>query len=378
MDFSFTEDQTLFQDSIGRFLEKEYDFSSRRKIVAGGGYAPDIWAKFAELGWLGACLPEAIGGFGGSSVEAMIVMEKFGRYLVVEPFLWTVIVGGELLSSLDPAISGPLIEQMITGSLHLALATVERHSGFDIAQVATQAKSAGNGWVLNGRKPVVPNGAIASKFFVTARLLDDPANQHGVSLFLVDRDAPGVVCRPYQTHDGHNAAEMTLENVSVDYDHLVGQPGQAAGLIELAMDRGIAGLCAEAAGSASHLVAATTAYLKTRQQYGAPLAKLQVLQHRLADMYVAAELIRSMAYLAALSLDLSEDDRKRALSAAKVQVAQSLRFVAQQAVQLHGGMGVSEELDIAHHLKRATVSATLFGNEAYHLNRFQNLDTCDG
>jgi len=378
MDFSFTEDQTLFQDSIARFLEKEYDFSTRRKIVAHGGYAAEIWAKFAELGWLGACLPEAIGGFGGSSIEAMIVMEKFGHYLVVEPFLWTVIIGGDLLPSLDPAISGPLLEQMISGSLHLALATVERHSGFDLAQITTGAEPAGNGWVLNGLKPVVPNGAIADKFFVSARLSGDPASRDGITLFLVDRDAPGVVCRPYQTHDGHNAAELTLENVFVNHDHIVGLPGKAVSLIEGAMDRGIAGLCAEAAGAASHLVVATTAYLKTRQQYGAPLAKLQVLQHRLADMYVAAELIRSMAYLATLSLDLPEDDRKRALSAAKVQVTQNLRFVAQQAVQLHGGMGVSEELDIAHHLKRATVAAALFGSEAHHLNRFQSLDTCGG
>ena len=258
---------------------------------------------------------------------------------------------------------------MVSGDLHIALATIERHSRYDLTVITTCAKPEGDGWQLDGVKAVVPNGAIADVFFVTAQ------TNVGVSLFIVERTAPGVNILPFQTQDGHNAAEVRFDAVALGPDALVGEVGGGIAIVERACDHGIAALCAEAVGSASYLIAATTAHMKQREQYGAPLAKLQVVQHRLAEMFVTTELARSMAVYAALSLDLSTDARKRALSAAKVQAMQSLRFVAQNAVQLHGGMGISEELDIAHHYKRMVTSAMLLGDETHHLNRFIALDT---
>lgn len=369
MDFSQSEDQSLLSDSIDRFLEKEYDFAARTKTVdEKGGYSPDVWRSFAELGWTGACLPEDMGGYGGSPVEAMIIMERFGRHLVVEPFVWTVIVGGQLLQAVNNERRTALLEEMVAGEHHVALATQERHSRYDLEKIETRATPGGNGWRIDGVKAIVPNGAVADLLFVSALTTE------GVSLFFVSRDTAGVTVVPFQTQDGHNAAEIRFENVFVDAAALVGEPGTALDIIDRAMDHGIAALCAEGVGSADYLIKTTTAYLKQREQYGAPLAKLQVLQHRLAEMYVSTELARSMATYAAQALSLPAAERKRALSAAKVQSIQSLRFVTQQAVQLHGGMGISEELDVAHHFKRAVTTAMLLGDEGFHLDRFQELD----
>lgn len=368
MDFSLSEDQILLRDSVDRFLEKEYDFATRMETVRQGGYSAGVWKSFAELGWTGACLSEEAGGYGGSPVEAMIIMESFGRHLVVEPFVWTVIVGGQLLQAVPPSRRAPLIEAMVGGDLHVALATEERRSRYDPAAVETRAVADGSGSRIDGVKAIVPNGAVANILFVSALTAE------GVTLFTVDRDAAGVSMVPFQTQDGHNAAEIRFDHVRVEADALVGKAGGGADLIDLASDHGIAALCAEGVGSAAHLIATTTAHLKQREQYGAPLAKLQVLQHRLAEMYVTTELARSMTICAAMSLDRPAEARKRALSAAKVQSIQSLRFVTQQAVQLHGGMGISEELDVAHHFKRAVTTAMLLGDEDYHLHRFMELD----
>ena len=367
MDFTLTDDQQMLRDSVARYLEKEYDFSKRVKLVANGGISPANWRAFSELGWTGACLPESAGGYGGP-VEGMILMEQFGRHLVVEPFVWTVIVGGQLLQALPGEKAATLLEQMIAGDCHIALASIERHSRHDPAAIATSAIEKDDSWVLDGVKAVVPNGAAADLLFVTAKVQD------AVALFLVDRNAAGLNITPFQTQDGHNAAEIRLDNVTLPLDACIAKGEAAINLIELASDHGRAALCAEAIGSADYLIATTTAHLKQREQYGAPLAKLQVLQHRLAEMYVTTELARSMAISATLSLELPSDERKRAISAARVQVIQSLRFVTQQAAQLHGGMGISEELDVAHHLKRAVTTAILLGDESFHLDRFMELE----
>jgi alkylation response protein AidB-like acyl-CoA dehydrogenase len=367
MDFTLTDDQQMLRDSVARYLEKEYDFSKRVKLVADGGISPSNWRTFADLGWTGACLPESVGGYGGA-VEGMILMEQFGRHLVVEPFIWSVIVGGQLLQALPDERARRLLERMIAGECHIALASIERNSRHDLAAIATTAVKIDGGWVLNGVKAVVPNGAAADILFVTAKVQDV------VALFIIERNTKGLNIIPFQTQDGHNAAEIRFDNVTLPSDACIANGEDAINLIELASDHGRAALCAEAIGSADYLITATTAHLKQREQYGAPLAKLQVLQHRLAEMYVTTELARSMAISATLSLELPSDERKRAISAARVQVIQSLRYVTQQAAQLHGGMGISEELDVAHHLKRAVTTAILLGDESFHLDRFMALE----
>ena len=368
MDFTLSEDQIMLRDSVARYLDKNYDFAKRMQTVANGGLKPETWQTFAELGWTGACLSEDLGGYGGGSVEAMILMEQFGRHLVVEPFLWTVIIGGQLLGSLPEAQASPLLQQMIAGELQIGLAAFERHSRYDLTAVKTTVTEHDGGWVIDGVKPMVANGAWADVFFVTA-------NMHGaLALMLVDRTAAGLSTTPFRLQDGQNAAEVRFDQVKVDRDALILTGGDVVEAIELASDHGRAAQCAAAVGLADYLIAATTTHLKQREQYGAPLAKLQVLQHRLAEMYVSTEMARSMAISATLSLDLPHPQRASAISAARVQVIQALRFVSQQAVQLHGGMGISEELDVAHHFKHAVTSAALLGDEGFHLERFMALD----
>ena len=371
MDFALSENQVMLRDSVARYLDKHYDFAKRTQIVADGGLNAETWQTFADLGWTGACLPEEAGGYGGGSIEAMILMEQFGRHLVVEPFLWTVVIGGQLLRSLPEAQAAPLLERMIAGNLQIGLAAFERHSRHDLSAASTTATEEDGGWVINGVKPMVPNGAHADILFATALMKGE------LALLRVDRTAPGLTITPFRLQDGQNAAEVRLDRVKVDHDALVMTGGAVVDAIELASDHGRAAQCAAAIGSADYLIAATTAHLKQREQYGAPLAKLQVLQHRLAEMYVSTELGRSMAISAALSIDLPRDQRARAISAARVQVIQALRFVTQQAVQLHGGMGISEELDVAHHFKHAVTSAALLGDEGFHLERFMALDLAD-
>lgn len=371
MDFSYSEDQIMLRDSVARYMEKQYDFASRSRIIASEGFDAKTWQTFAELGWTGACLPEAAGGYGGGPIEAMILMEQFGRYLVVEPFLWTVVVGGQLLQALPEVRATPLLQQMIAGKLQVALADIERHSRYDLSAVATTATAHDGSWVIDGVKPMVPNGLQADLLFVTAQMQGAPA------LFAIDSKVAGLTMTPFRLHDGQNAAEIRFDRVKIDRTALVSTGDSAIVTIELASDHGRAAQCADAIGSADHLLSATTAHLKQREQYGAPLVRLQVLQHRLAEMYVSIELARSMAISAALSLGLPPAQRARAISAARVQVIQALRFVTQQAVQLHGGMGISEELDIAHHFKRAVTSSALLGDECFHLERFMALDPID-
>lgn len=371
MDFALSDDQVMLRDSVARYLEKHYDFATRTSVVANGGLDAPTWRTFAELGWTGACLPESAGGYGGGPVEAMVLMEQLGRRLVVEPFVWTVIVGGQLLRAVPGEHGQALLDQMIAGELHVALASMERHSRYDLAAISTQAVEHEGGWLIDGTKALVPNGAAADVLFVTAQVQGTPG------LFLVDRKATGVTTVPFRAQDGHNAAEIRLNAVRLESSALVATGDRALEIIELACDHGRAAHCAEAIGSADYLIAATTAHLKQREQYGAPLAKLQVLQHRLAEMYVNTELARSMAISATLALDLPEAQRQRKVSAARVQVIDSLRFVTQQAVQLHGGMGISEELDVAHHFKRAVTTSALLGDEDFHLSRFMALDPAD-
>lgn len=368
MDFDYSSDQQMLRDSAQRYLQQEYSYQQREKILRGDGFSRQAWQDFAGFGWLGAALPEEAGGFGGGPVEAGILMEAFGRHLVLEPYLSTVVVGGVLLRhGLKGERRTELLEQMIGGELQLALAALENDVGQNFSRIATEAVATVAGWTLRGRKAVVANGGIADKFFVSAKTTE------GLSLFLVDRKTPGVKLRSYRSNDGQTAAELTLDGVDVAKGDLVGELGGAHELLDLAADHASAAICAEVVGSSAYLVDTTCEYLKTREQYGAPLAKFQVLQHKLADMYVAVELARSMAHVAAAALDKPAPERMRDVSAARLQAIKCARLAGRDAVQMHGGMGMSEELDVSAHFKRLTMGTLQFGDEAFHLARMAAL-----
>lgn len=368
MDFNYSPDQQMLRDSAQRYLQQEYGYQRRHAILRDGGFSRKAWSDFAEFGWLGAALPVEDGGYGGGPVEAGILMEAFGRHLVLEPFLSTVVVGGQLLRhGLEGARRLELLERLVAGDLQLAAAALESDVGQDFTRVETRARPTRGGWSLSGRKAVVLNGALADLFFVSAR------TPEGVSLLLVPRDAPGLRIRAYRTNDGQTAAELTLQDVAVTAGDLVGPPGAAPDLLALAADHGSAAICAEVVGSSAYLVDTTCEYLKTREQYGAPLAKFQVLQHKLADMYVQVELARSMAFVAAAALDQPQDQRMRQVSAARLQSIKCARLAGRDAVQMHGGMGMSEELDVSAHFQRLTMSTLQFGDEAFHLARMAAL-----
>lgn len=369
MDFSYSSDQQMLRDSVQRYLQDQYSYTRRDKILRSGGYSAEVWRDFASFGWLGAGLPEDAAGYGGGAEEVAILAEAMGRHVVLEPYIWTAVVGAALVRE---GFSGErrmaMLEQLVAGELHLALAATEGDVGQDFSRVTTEARTDDSGWSLTGRKPVVPNGGIADQFFVTARAPE------GISLFAVRRDAPGLGIRTYRSNDGQTLAELTLEGVRVGPDDRLSEPGvPTLALLELAADHGSAAVCAEVVGSCAWLVETTCTYLKTREQYGAPLAKFQVLQHKLADMYVAVELARSMAHVAAAALNKAPTDRMREVSAARLQSIRCARLVGRDAVQMHGGMGMSQELDVSAHFQRLTMSTLQFGDEVSHLARMARL-----
>jgi pimeloyl-CoA dehydrogenase small subunit len=373
VDFDYSEEQRLLNESVTRFVKDRYGFAQRKKFMAEPqGFAAANWAQFAELGLLGLPFAEEHGGIGGGAVETMIVMENFGRGLVLEPYLTTVILGAGLVALAgSEAQKKSILPAIAEGKLMLAFAQGERHSRYTLDHVETSAKKDGAGVVLNGHKNVVLHGGSAGKFIVTARTSGAAHDAEGVSLFLVDREAKGVSVRDYSTVDGLRAAEVTLEDVRLGADALLGPLDNALPLIEHAVDRAIAALCAEAVGIMAALNAMTLEYLKTRKQFGVTIGSFQVLQHRMVDMTIAAEQAKSMAILAALSADDPDAGaRRRAISAAKVQIGQSGRLVGQEAIQLHGGIGMTDEYAAGHYFKRLSTIEKTFGDTDYHLERF--------
>ena len=369
MTMQLTDEQEMLRDSVARFLNKEYDFAKRDKIVFGeGSVQAMLWQQMAGLGWIGACLPEEAGGFGGP-FEAAAIMQEFGRRLVVEPLLESAIIGGQLLAAMEETKAAEYFEKLIEGSLQIALATAERSSGHDLTRIETRAMPVDSGWMLSGTKKVVANGDRADLIFVTA-LTNGSA---GTSLFAVSSECVGLSRQAYRLHDGRGSADIVLDKCVVDHGALVGEKGHGIAIVEQAYDHAGAALCNEAVGSCDHVLAATIEYLKTRVQYDAPLARLQVLQHRVAEMFVATEQARVMARFATEALALPSQERARRVSAARVAISDYAGFVRKQAVQLHGGMGVSEELDIAHHLKRDMVAGLSHGDAAWHLERYMRL-----
>ena len=376
MDFNFKEEQLAFGDALRRWVTKDYSFDTRKKIIhSDSGVSGPAWAALAELGMLALPVPEEQGGFAGSAVDMYIVMQELGRGLVVEPYLATVMGAHALVLG---GAHGDLLEQVAAGELTLACAFAEKQSRHDLADIATTVARAQTGtevaYVLNGAKSVVVHGAQAGMLIVSARsatAADQRRDTAGISLFVVPADAPGVSIVDFRTIDGQRAANVTLKDVQLAPGALLGAFGEGWDLLDAVADYGAGLLCAEALGAMEAIFAATLDYLKTRTQFGAPIGKFQALQHRMADMYIHLEQARSMALLAAVKLGAADPvERRRNVSAAKFRIGQALKFVGQQAVQLHGGMGVTDELPAAHHFKRLTMIELTLGDADHHLQRF--------
>jgi len=373
MDLSWSSEQQQLRDSVERWVAQSYAFETRRKLVASElGWSRDNWRQFAELGWLGAALPEDFGGIGGSAVETLIVMEGFGRGLVVEPYLSTVVLGANLIAAAGSAAQkDALLGAVAEGKCLLAFAYAEPTSRYEPFNVQTRAAKKGGGYALSGHKCVVLNGGGADRLIVSARDGGAVRDHGGISLFLVDPKAKGVRLKSYPTVDGGRAAEVWLDEVAVGAADAIGPIGGALPLIEHALDRGIAALAAEATGAMVVVHDTTLDYMKTRKQFGVALSTFQALQHRLVDMFIHCEETRSMALKAALEVDNADPQaRARTLSAVKVQIGKAGRAVGQEAVQLHGGMGMTDEYKIGHYFKRLSLIDTLFGDVDYHLERF--------
>jgi len=368
MDFDLTDEQRLLKDSVDRWINDEYQFEQRKKYMAEpAGWSAPMWSQLAELGLLGLPFAETLGGFGGGAVETAIVMEAFGRGLVLEPYFATIILGGGLLRRFgNDALIGGLVPQITAGKLKLAFGHVERQSRYDLSDVSTTARRDGTRWVLDGAKSVVLHGDSADRIFVTARIAGGQRDRDGIGLFLVDPAAPGVTRRGYATQDGTRAAEIGLSGVRVGADGLLHDNALAG--VEHVIDEAIAALCAEAVGAMQVMHETTLEYLKTRKQFGRPIGSFQVLQHRSVDMLVALEGARSMAmYATVMANEESATERKRAISAAKVQIGRSGRHIGQEAIQLHGGIGMTMEYKVGHHFKRMTMIEQLYGDADTHL-----------
>ncbi|MDB5616977.1 pimeloyl-CoA dehydrogenase small subunit [Tardiphaga sp.] len=372
MDFDLSEEQRLLKDSVDGLLKASYDFDQRKKYRAEkGGWSKSLWNKLAEQGLLGLPFTEEEGGFGAGAVETMIVMESLGKALVVEPYLATVVLGGGFLRRGGSAAQKEAyIPSIIDGSKTLAFAQLEKNSRYDLGDVSTSAKKNGDGWVIDGEKFVVLNGENADTLIVSARTSGGQRDRNGVGLFLVPANAKGVSIKGYPTQDGLHAADITFTSVEVGADAAIGDPAGALPLIETVVDDARIALCAEAVGEMDESLKSTVEYMKTRTQFGVAIGTFQVLQHRAADMFVAVEQARSMAMFATMASDFENAaERAKAVSAAKVQIGKSLKFVGEQAIQLHGGVGMTMEYKIGHYFKRLTMIESTFGDTDYHLRR---------
>ena len=366
MDFDLSDDQRLLKDSVDRLIGEHYGFEQRRKYLAVPAGSP-LWPRYAELGLLGLPFPETEGGFGGGPVEIALVMEAFGRGLILEPYLASVILGGGLIRRLgDAAQRAAYLPRIADGSLRFAFAHVERQSRWNLADVATEARAAAGGFTLHGAKSLVLHGDSAGRLLVSARSAGARTDRAGIGLFLLDPAAPGVHRRGYPTQDGLRAAELVLDGARAEA--VLGDPTGALAGIEAAVDAAIAALCAEAVGAMEALRVLTLDYLKTRRQFGRPIGSFQALQHRAVDMLTAVEQARSMALFATMSAEEPDPiSRRRAICAAKAQIGRAARQVGQEAIQLHGGIGMTMEYAAGHYFKRLTMIDQSFGDADAHL-----------
>ena len=376
MDFSFSDEQALLQESVSRFITNDYGFDTRQKNSRSElGYSVENWKTFAELGWLGVPFAESAGGFGGGAVELMLMMEEFGKGLVVEPYVSTVVACGTALNVAgSEQQQAEHIPSIVDGSKLWALAFAEPQSRFNLADLTTSAKKDSGKYLLNGYKAVVVGGPNADFFIVSVRTSGEQRDREGVSLFIIPSDAPGVSTRDYPTVDGQRASELTLDNVELDESSLLGQEDHGLSVLEQATDLATLAVGSEAVGCMEVLYKDTVEYCKNREQFGQPIGKFQVLQHRMVDMFMEHEQSKSLMFMAAMRWDEGYGpEAQKAVSAFKVQVGKSGKFVGQGAVQLHGGMGMTDELNIGHYFKRLTIIDTMFGNVDHHLRRFGSL-----
>ena len=375
MDFKLSEEQTLLKDSVDRFLRDEYSLDKRRSLTkTENGFGQENWKAFANLGWLALPFAEDNGGLGGGPVETMVLMEAFGRNLVVEPYLHVIVTAASLIEAVgNKEVKDKILPKIIAGEELVTLAHVEPQARYNLSNILTKAAKTSQGYKISGHKAVVFHGGSANHFIVSARTGGQQTDEEGISLFLIDSDHAGITKRPYPTIDGLKAAEVILDEVEVPSSTLVGEEGLSFRAIEAVVDQAITAACAEAVGIMDSLHEQTLEYLNTREQFGTKLGKFQALQHRSVDMFVACQEARSMAYLATLSLDKTREERIRAVSAAKSHIGKAGRLVGQESVQMHGGMGMTDELAIGHYFKRLTMIDTLFGNTDFHLERFASV-----
>jgi len=364
MDFDFSDDQEMLRDTVRRWVERGYDFERRRAIVKAGGFSREAWQEIADLGICGLQVPEAQGGLGLGPVDAMVVLEELGRGLVLEPYAAVSLVATSLLKAGHEAAAAPRLQHIAEGKEIVVLAHEERQSRYRLAHVETTAHGSGHAWRLSGRKISVPAGGAANAFIVSARVAGGVDDAAGIGLFLVSPGQPGAEVRSYPTQDGASGADLVMNEAAAI--ELVA-PGAAFAALELAVDTGIAALCAEAVGAMDRLVAITVEYMNTRKQFGVAIASFQALRHRIADVKMQLELARSMSYYATLKLGEEPAARRRALAQAKVQLGNSMRFVGQQCIQLHGGIGVTDEYAASHYFKRLTVIEMTFGDTLFQI-----------
>jgi pimeloyl-CoA dehydrogenase small subunit len=372
MDFDLSEEQRLLKDSVDGLLTDSYDFEQRKKYMKEkGGWSKAVWSKLAEQGLLGLPFSEEDGGFGGGGVETMIVMEALGKALVLEPYLATVVIGGGFLRH------GATAEQkaahvpgIVDGSKTFGFAQLEKNSRYDLHDVSTTAKKKGGAYVIDGEKFVVINGENADTLVVTARTKGERRDKAGVGAFLVPANARGVTKKSYPTQDGLHAADISFTGVEVGADAAIGDAENALGLIERVVDDARIALCAEAVGLMDESLKTTVEYIKTRKQFGVAIGSFQSLQHRASDMFVALEQARSMSMFATMAIDMDDpNERAKAVAAAKMQIGKSGKFVGQQSIQLHGGIGMTQEAKIGHYFKRLTMIENTFGDSDYQLRR---------
>jgi alkylation response protein AidB-like acyl-CoA dehydrogenase len=370
VDFNYSNEQLALRETLQRYISRDYGFERRRELARSAlGYSAEGWARFAELGFLGLPFPEEFGGLGGNSVDIMLVMEMIGQGLLLEPFLSTAVMcGGLIRDSGSESLKRQMLPRVGAGEIKLALACCEGAGRYDLSQVACTAVRGSSGWRLSGQKTVVLDAPSADAFLVSASEGGD------ISVFLVERESEGVSLFAYPTQSGGRAADLRLQDVVIGPDALIGTAGEGLAIVERAVDKGVAALCAEAVGIIAALNEATLNYLKTRKQFGVPIGKFQALQHRMAEMFIAAEQARSMAILAAVYADAEDAaERRRAVSGAKAYIGQAARLVGQQAVQMHGAMGVVDDNIVSHYFKRLTMIGLTLGDVDFHLARFSNV-----
>jgi alkylation response protein AidB-like acyl-CoA dehydrogenase len=373
MDFSLSDDQKMLQESASRFIEKTYTFEARKNFVGrDGGFSAANWKTFAELGWLAVTVPEAYGGLGGSAVETALLMQEFGKGLVVEPFVASAVLATKaIIEAGSEAQKEQLLGALAAGETIATLAHGERHSRGVVEHVETTAKQAGKGWRLDGVKTVVLAAGVANLILVPARTAGAASDRDGITLFAVDAKAPGVSLVEARLVDGSRAADVKLDGVEVGADAVLGQVGKAWPALQAAVDEAIIAICAEAVGGMDKVIWTTRDYLKTRKQFGVAIGSFQALQHRMADMVIEHEMASSMLYRGLAALQ-NPDAVQRSLgaSAAKAQIMRAAKFVTAQGIQLHGGMGMTEEYLIGHYFKRVVVMESLFGSTDYHVTRY--------